>query len=143
MDKATETVLLVEDEAQVRKLIRQFLLMNGYHVLEAEHGGEGLSISERYAEPIHLLLTDMVMPQISGRELANRLTLLRPKMQVLYMSGYTHESIAHFGVLDEEAAFIEKPFALDGLLLRMREVLDAQQGAGEKICRLLNPSALP
>lgn len=125
MLRGAETVLLVEDEEVVRKITQEFLLMSGYHVLEAQHGGEALSISEQYAQPIHLLLTDVMMPEMSGRELANRLKRRRPEMQVLYMSGYTNEAIAHLGVLDNGVAFMQKPFTLDSLLFKMRGVLCA------------------
>ena len=125
MLRGAETVLLVEDEEVVRKITQEFLLMSGYHVLEAQHGGEALSISEQYAQPIHLLLTDVMMPEMSGRELANRLKQCRPEMQVLYMSGYTNEAIAHLGVLDNGVAFMQKPFTLDSLLFKMRGVLCA------------------
>jgi two-component system, cell cycle sensor histidine kinase and response regulator CckA len=123
--RGAETVLLTEDEEIVRKLARQVLELYGYRVLEAANGGTALLICERHAGPIHLLITDVVMPEMSGRELADRLAGLRPEMKVLYMSGYTDNAIVHHGVLDESANFIQKPFSTDALARKVREVLDA------------------
>jgi two-component system, cell cycle sensor histidine kinase and response regulator CckA len=119
-----ETVLLVEDEEMVRKLARQVLEMYGYQVLEAANGGAALLICERHRGEIALLLTDVVMPEMSGRELTGRLLQLRPEMRVLYMSGYTDNAIVHQGVLDEGTDFIQKPFSPDILARKIREVLD-------------------
>jgi two-component system cell cycle sensor histidine kinase/response regulator CckA len=119
----SETVLVVEDEAAVRVLIRRVLSRNGYHVLEAESGPAALRVLQRHGEPVDLLLTDVVMPGMSGRELADQLTAARPELHVLYMSGYTDEAIVHHGVLDPGVAFLEKPFTPDVLLRRLREVL--------------------
>src|SRR5215510_12404108 len=94
-----ETILLVEDALRVRAVVREILEMNGYHVLEARHGAEAIEISERHRGPIHLMVTDVVMPQMSGRELAQRLLPVRPDMRVLYMSGYTDDAIVRHGVL--------------------------------------------
>jgi two-component system cell cycle sensor histidine kinase/response regulator CckA len=126
--KGTETVLLVEDEEMVRVMTREILLESGYHILEARNGNEALSVSERYQGPIHLLLTDVVMPQMGGRELAERLSKCRPEMRVLYMSGYTDDAIVRHGVLEEAMAFIQKPFAPDALGRKVREMLEAPQG---------------
>ena len=123
--QGSETILLAEDEEMVRKLARQVLEMHGYQVLEAANGGAALLICERHKEPIHLLITDVIMPEMSGRELADRLAQLRPEMKVLYMSGYTDNAIVHQGVLDEGANFIQKPFPTDALARKVREVLDA------------------
>jgi CheY-like chemotaxis protein len=101
--------------------------MSGYRVLEAANGGAALLICERHNEPIHLLITDVIMPEMSGRELADRLAQLRPDMKVLYMSGYTDSAIVHHGVLNEGASFIQKPFATHALARKVREVLDAPQ----------------
>lgn len=124
--RGTETVLLAEDEEVVRKLACQVLRIYGYQVLEAADGKAALLICESHSAPIHLLITDVIMPGMSGRELANRLTELRPEMKVLYMSGYTDNAIVHKGVLDEGANFIQKPFSTDVLAIRVREVLDTR-----------------
>ena len=119
-----ETILLVEDEPAVRDLARDVLRAHGYTVLEARHGREALLISERHSGPIHLMLTDVVMPEMSGRELANRLASLRPTMPVIYMSGYTDAAVVHHGVLDPGTTFLQKPFTPDALARKMRQVLD-------------------
>jgi PAS domain S-box-containing protein len=122
---STETILLVEDALRVRAVVREILEMNGYSVLEARHGAEAIEISERHRGPIQLMVTDVVMPQMSGRELAQRLQPVRPDMRVLYMSGYTDDAIVRHGVLGEGIAFLSKPFTPDALALKVREVLDA------------------
>ena len=125
-----ETVLLVEDAQRVRAVVREILEMNGYVVLEARHGAEAIEISSRNQGPIHLMVTDVVMPQMSGRELAQRLAPLRPDMRVLYMSGYTDDAIVRHGVLGAGMAFLSKPFTPDALAVKVREVLDtARTGA--------------
>lgn len=121
----TETVLLVEDEEMVRNMTREILLESGYQVLEAKHGHDALLVAERHDGPIHLMLSDVVMPQMSGRELAEQLSPKRREMKVLYMSGYTDDAIVHHGVLDEGMAFIEKPFTPNGLTRKLREVLSS------------------
>ena len=119
-----ETILLVEDAQRVRAVVREILEMSGYAVLEAHHGAEALELSNRHAGPIHLLVTDVVMPQMSGRELAQRLATLRPDLKVLYMSGYTDDAIVRHGVLASGIAFLSKPFTPDALALKVRELLD-------------------
>jgi DNA-binding response OmpR family regulator len=116
---------LVEDEEMVRKLACTVLEKNGYRVLEAPNGEEALRIAQEHsAKQIHLMITDVVMPRMSGRELADCLESVRPEMKVLYMSGYTDDAIIHHGVLDPGIAYIQKPFAPDVLALKVREVLD-------------------
>jgi two-component system cell cycle sensor histidine kinase/response regulator CckA len=127
--RGTETVLLTEDEEVVRKLACQVLRIYGYHVLEAADGTAALLISESYPAAIHLLITDVIMPGLSGPDLANRLTELRPEVKVLYMSGYTDSAIVHQGILDEGANFIQKPFSTDVLAIKIREILDARTRA--------------
>lgn len=119
-----ETILLVEDEDMVRQVARRILERKGYTVKEAGLGTEALLLSGQNSGPIHLLLTDVVMPGMSGRELADRLSLQRPEMKVLYMSGHTENAIVHHGVLDQGIAFIQKPFRHDILAQKVREVLD-------------------
>lgn len=123
--QATETILLVEDAEMVRDLAREVLESCGYRVLVAENGREALRICEQSKRLIHLLLTDVVMPEMSGSELVKRLASLYPQLRVLYMSGYTEDAIVHHGVLNEGINFIEKPFSPDSLALRVREVLEA------------------
>jgi len=131
--QGNETILLVEDEATVRRTVSKILETYGYRLLEAPNGVAALSICAQYEEPIHLLLTDVVMPEMSGRELADRLASQRPEMKVLYMSGYTDDVIVHHGVLDEGTAFIHKPFAADALAGKIREVLgDPGKGPEER-----------
>ncbi len=98
---------------------------SGYSVLAAANGREGLLICQQSRQPIHLLHTDVVMPEMSGPDLVNRIEHLYPQMRVLYMSGYTEDTIVHHGVLQEEINFIEKPFTPDSLALKVREVLEA------------------
>jgi len=119
----TETILIAEDEQVLRDLARQVLEVYGYRVLQAATGSEAMLICESHKEPIHLLITDVVMPKMSGRELADRLGRLRPEMNVIYMSGYTNSAIVHQGVLDDDATFIQKPFAPEDLARVVRKVL--------------------
>jgi CheY-like chemotaxis protein len=128
MPHGMETVLLVEDEPLVRSLAARVLREQGYTVLEASNGEEALRLAhEHAAKEIHLLFTDVVMPRMSGREVAEHLVKVRPRMQVLYTSGYTEDSIFHHGVMDDGVAFLQKPFKPDDLARKVREVLDVTQ----------------
>jgi len=114
----------VEDEDELRSVAREILEMYGYAVLEAQRPDDALLIAERHSGPIHVLVTDVVMPKMNGRDLARRLAPLRPETRVLYISGYTDEAIVRHGVLDPGTAFLEKPFTPDELARKVREVLD-------------------
>jgi CheY-like chemotaxis protein len=119
-----ETVLLAEDEGVVRDLMSELLQGAGYHVLEAQSGRAALEVAEAFAEPIHLLLTDVIMPGMSGRELAGKIAARRPETRVLYVSGYTRDLIAQQGILEPGVHLLQKPFDPDVLLQKIREVLD-------------------
>jgi two-component system, cell cycle sensor histidine kinase and response regulator CckA len=123
-----ETVLLVEDEEAVRKLAKRTLDAAGYRVLAAADGHEALLLCEGLNEPLHLLVTDVIMPRMGGRELAERLAAKRPGLKVLFTSGYTEDAILRNGVLRHGAQFIGKPFNMSDLVIKVREVL-ANSGA--------------
>jgi CheY-like chemotaxis protein len=120
-----ETVLVVEDEEAVRTLVRSILEGNGYTVLEASNGVEAQKVGRSHKSPIHLIVTDVVMPKMGGREAAETLAPHLPGVKVLYMSGYTNEAIVHHGVLDSGIPFLEKPFTPDALLRKVRQLLDS------------------
>jgi hypothetical protein len=122
--RGQETVLLVEDQQQLRLMTRQFLERLGYQVLDAAHADDAIRVATAFSGTIDLLLTDVVMPGLNGRELANRLKPIRPAMRVLYVSGYTHDAFVDSGIIDPNEAFMEKPFALEELAQRIREVLE-------------------
>ena len=127
----TETVLLVEDDDHVRALTRSVLQTSGYTVLEAADGAEAIQLCEQDPRPIDLLLTDGIMPHISGRVLADRLTHSRPGIKVLFMSGHTEDHVLRTGVLAAEMAFIQKPFTGSELTRKVREVLDSRGSGSE------------
>jgi PAS domain S-box-containing protein len=122
-----ETILLAEDEEMVRTLARELLRASGYQVLEAQNGVEALWLAEQHQGPIHLLLSDVVMPLMNGPDLAKQLAAKRPAMKVLFMSGYTSKAAIHHGMLDPAIPFLQKPFTLDLLALKVREVLDGEK----------------
>jgi two-component system, cell cycle sensor histidine kinase and response regulator CckA len=122
----SETVLLVEDEESVRELVRVTLASRGYNVLEADNGESGLRLAEETKGPIDILVTDVVMPGIGGRELAKKLLAIRPGISVLYLSGYTEDAIVTQGALTPGTAFLQKPFTLQNLAKKVREVLRAR-----------------
>jgi signal transduction histidine kinase len=123
--RGTELVLLVEDEDQVRAILREILEGHGYRVLTASNGEEALSISLDLQHDIKLMITDVVMPQMSGSDLATRVQAIRPNLPVLFMSGYTDDAIVRHGLLDEKLNFIQKPFDSAGVARKVREVLDS------------------
>jgi CheY-like chemotaxis protein len=119
-----ETILVVEDETNLRRLTRQFLENQGYVVLEAADGAVATQICVAHQGIIHLLLTDVIMPGMNGRELAKRVSEIRPNIKVVYMSGYTENAIGHNGTLDAGVMLLQKPFTLHALKAKVREVLD-------------------
>ena len=125
-----ETVLLVEDDEGVRAVASAMLRTLGYRVVEAPGGLEALRTCREYPGPIHLLLTDVVMPMMNGREVADRVRVLVPGVKVLFMSGYTDDSILRHGVLDEGVSFLNKPLSHESLSRKLREVLDPIPAAG-------------
>jgi PAS domain S-box-containing protein len=125
VEPGTETILLVEDEANLRYLARQYLEKQGYKVIEAADGAVAMQIAVAHEAIIHLLLTDVIMPGMNGRELAQRISEIRPNVKILYMSGYTENVIGHNGMLDAGVRLLQKPFNLRDLKSKVREVLDA------------------
>jgi PAS domain S-box-containing protein len=124
VEPGTETILLVEDEANLRYLARQYLEKQGYKVIEAADGAVAMQIAVAHEGVIHLLLTDVIMPGMNGRELAQRISEIRPNVKILYMSGYTENVVGHNGMLDAGVRLLQKPFNLRDLKFRVREVLE-------------------
>ncbi len=125
VSRGTETILLVEDDPQLRALSSSVLTQSGYNVLTASTPEEGISVCEANHRDLRLLVTDVVMPRMNGRQLAERIQKMRPDIRVLYISGYTDNAIVHYGVLDPGLWFLPKPFTLSSLVAKVREVLDA------------------
>jgi CheY-like chemotaxis protein len=122
--RGRETVLLVEDEEHLRGLALRILQARGYTVLSAVDGADALRQVTEYGGPIHLVLSDVVMPRMSGRSMSEQLAALRPNAKILFMSGYTDDEVMRRGILDRRTAFLEKPFTPDQLVTRVRQVLD-------------------
>ena len=118
------TILVVEDEVQVRELVQEILQAEGYTVLTAADGDEGLQLCTAYGGPIDLLLTDVVMPRLSGPEMAQCILPMRPTIKIVYMSGYASDAMGDHGVLDPGTAFLQKPFTPDILIRKVRKTLD-------------------
>lgn len=133
VEPGTETILLVEDEANLRYLARQYLEKQGYKVIEAADGAVAMQIAVAHEAVIHLLLTDVIMPGMNGRELAQRVSEIRPNVKVLYMSGYTENVIGHNGTLDAGVSLLQKPFNLRDLKSKVREVLDTAPTPPEEV----------
>lgn len=125
MPSGNETILLVEDDTEVRDLVQEVLRARGYTLLEAEGGQEALQLATEHRGPIHLLLTDVIMPGMSGKLLAEKITQLRSDLKILFMSGYTDNAIAHHGVLDPGVSLLQKPFGPTALAQKVRQVLDS------------------
>jgi two-component system, cell cycle sensor histidine kinase and response regulator CckA len=122
--RGTETILLVEDADIVRAMTKEILVSNGYNVLEADGGSQACVVAEQYKQTIHLLLTDVVMPEMGGYELAGHLQTIHPETKIIFMSGYTEDTIVNHGVLEEGTNFVQKPFTVSHLSKKVREVLD-------------------
>ena len=122
--KGKETVLIVEDEKDVRNLVCEILKLQGYNILESAHGDSALNICKKYDKPIHLILTDVVMPHISGSRLVELIKPIHPEMKTLYMSGYTDNAVVIKGILKPGDQFIQKPFTPVDLARKIRGILD-------------------
>lgn len=128
VSKGSETILLAEDDSRVRLIAQRALEAAGYTVLVAGHGGEALDVASHSSGRIHLLITDVIMPEMGGRQLAERLTVIRPDIKVLFMSGYSDDAVLRQGVERDEIAFLAKPFSLEDLTGKVRELLDQERG---------------
>jgi two-component system, cell cycle sensor histidine kinase and response regulator CckA len=120
----TETLLIVENEAAIRNLLQMALRKNGYTVLAAESGREALDLVSTHSGPIHLLITDVMMPDIDGPELVRRLSVIRPETRTLFMSGYMDDALGEQGVLPSSVNFIQKPFSPSTIAQKVRDILD-------------------
>jgi PAS domain S-box-containing protein len=143
VEPGTETILLVEDEANLRYLARQYLEKQGYKVIEAADGAVAMQIAVAHEAMIHLLLTDVIMPGMNGRELAQRIAEIRPNVKILYMSGYTENVIGQDGTLDEGVRLLQKPFTLRDLKSKVREVLDATPTPPEVVMSMQSAEPQP
>ncbi len=135
MPRGSEVILVVEDEAGVRELTCEFLKVSGYSVLEAKDGVEALEIVARHTGPIHLMLTDMVMPKMSGQELASRLKAVRPDVKILFMSGYSKYASGDQGA--SQLPILQKPFSISSLVEEIREVLEGnavEDPSAKRVC---------
>jgi CheY-like chemotaxis protein len=127
--EGSATVLVVEDEEALRELAREFLESSGYRVLDSPNGAAALELARQYPGPIHLVLTDVIMPEMNGREMADRMAAVRPDARILFMSGYTGDAIAPFEIVDSGRRFLQKPFTRAELLEKMRELLGRETDA--------------
>jgi CheY-like chemotaxis protein len=128
-DERTKTILLVEDEPIVRNLLREVLERSGYAVLACEHPAEGIETCQRHSGQIDLLLTDVVMPGMNGKEMANRIAEMLPELRVVFMSGYTEQALLKDGLLDSRIEYLQKPFSLHTLRQRLARVM----GTGNRV----------
>jgi len=135
VQRGTETILLVEDDEQLRQLSCSVLTHCGYEVLVASGPEQALAICRQSAKDIRLMVTDVVMPRMNGRQLAEKVTKIHPEIKVLYISGYTNNVMGHYGVLDSGLWFLPKPFTLSALVAKVREVLDAAGEPSTKVIR--------
>jgi DNA-binding NtrC family response regulator len=124
LPRGDETILVVEDNEEVRKVTARILKIQGYRILEAANRGDSISISEQHDGPIHLMLTDVVMPKMHGPELLKHLSTSYPDMKVIYMSGHIENVISHHCILEKRGEYIQKPFTVSELARKVREVLD-------------------
>jgi two-component system cell cycle sensor histidine kinase/response regulator CckA len=122
----SETVLVVEDQEDVRRVIRTILESYGYHVVEAKDGAEALRLTEEHPTEIHLLLTDVILPGMNGKALSEHMRVLLPKLRVIFMSGYPEDVISRRGVLEQDVPYLPKPFSPESLAIKVREVLTGQ-----------------
>jgi PAS domain S-box-containing protein len=139
LERGTETILLVEDEPLVRGITHEVLTEHGYTIIEAQDGMSALALAEKHHEAIDLLLTDVVLPQVSGRDLAEQVRTKCPQVRVLFMSGYTEDAIVHHGVLERGIEFLPKPFTPEGLVRKVQSVLEVPAGIPEPICETPQP----